>query len=53
MYNLAALKIPTLAVVQGAALGGAVGPVSCCDMAIGAEDSLFSCPKCVSAWPRR
>lgn len=42
MYNLAALKIPTLAVVQGAAFGGAVGLVSCCDMAIGAEDSLFS-----------
>ena len=42
MYNLNALKIPTLAVVQGAAFGGAVGLVSCCDMAIGAEDALFS-----------
>lgn len=42
MYNLNALKIPTLAVVQGAAFGGAVGLVSCCDMAIGTEDSLFS-----------
>ena len=37
MYNLNGLKIPTLAVVQGAAFGGAVGLVSCCDMAIGAR----------------
>ena len=42
MYNLNALKIPTLAVVQGAAFGGAVGLVSCCDMAIGSDDALFS-----------
>ena len=42
MYNLHGLKIPTLAVVQGAAFGGAVGLVSCCDMAIGTEDALFS-----------
>jgi methylglutaconyl-CoA hydratase len=42
MYNLHYLEIPTLAVVQGAAFGGAVGLVSCCDMAIGSEDALFS-----------
>lgn len=42
MYNLHYLKIPTLAVVQGAAFGGAVGLTSCCDMAIGSEDALFS-----------
>ncbi|WP_137973249.1 gamma-carboxygeranoyl-CoA hydratase [Pseudomonas sp. F(2018)] len=42
MYNLNGLKIPTLAVVQGAAFGGAVGLVSCCDMAIGSDDALFS-----------
>lgn len=42
MYNLNGLKIPTLAVVQGAAFGGAVGLVSCCDMAIGADNALFS-----------
>jgi methylglutaconyl-CoA hydratase len=42
MYNLQKLPIPTLAVVQGAAFGGAVGLVSCCDMAIGATDALFS-----------
>lgn len=42
MHNLYQLKIPTLAVVQGAAFGGAVGLISCCDMAIGAEDALLS-----------
>ena len=41
MYNLARLKIPTLAVVQGAAFGGALGLISCCDMAIAAEDAQF------------
>ena len=39
MYNLARLKLPTLAVVQGAAFGGALGLISCCDMAIGADDA--------------
>ncbi|WP_373186014.1 gamma-carboxygeranoyl-CoA hydratase [Halopseudomonas sp.] len=42
MASLYQLKLPTLAVVQGAAFGGALGLISCCDMAIGAEDSLFS-----------
>lgn len=42
MYTLQALSIPTLAVVQGAAFGGALGLISCCDMAIGATDALFS-----------
>lgn len=39
MYNLAKLKVPTLAVVQGAAFGGALGLISCCDMAIGTTDA--------------
>ncbi|MNO95685.1 2,3-dehydroadipyl-CoA hydratase [compost metagenome] len=39
MYNLHKLKIPSLAVVQGAAFGGALGLISCCDMAIGAADA--------------
>jgi len=33
---------PTLAVVQGAAIGGGVGLVACCDIAIAAEDAVFS-----------
>ncbi|MFJ3483114.1 gamma-carboxygeranoyl-CoA hydratase [Pseudomonas sp. NPDC090202] len=41
MYNLAALTIPTLAVVQGAAFGGALGLISCCDMAIASDDAQF------------
>ncbi|WP_071872694.1 gamma-carboxygeranoyl-CoA hydratase [Atopomonas hussainii] len=42
MANLYKLPLPTLAVVQGAAFGGALGLIACCDMAIGADDSLFS-----------
>jgi methylglutaconyl-CoA hydratase len=42
MYSLYHLKVPTLAVVQGAAFGGALGLISCCDMAIGARDAQFS-----------
>ncbi len=41
MYGLARLKIPTLAVVQGAAFGGALGLISCCDMAIAAAEAQF------------
>nr|WP_314876390.1 gamma-carboxygeranoyl-CoA hydratase [uncultured Pseudomonas sp.] len=36
------LPFPTLAVVHGAAFGGAVGLTACCDIAIGANDALFS-----------
>ena len=42
MYNLYHLRLPTLAVVQGAAFGGAVGLAACCDIAIGAEDAQFA-----------
>jgi methylglutaconyl-CoA hydratase len=42
MYNLYQLKVPSLAVVQGAAFGGALGLISCCDMAIGAADAQYS-----------
>lgn len=42
MDRLYHLKIPTLAVVQGAAFGGALGLVACCDIAIGASDAQFS-----------
>lgn len=42
MYRLYQLPLPTLAVVQGAAFGGAVGLVACCDMALGADDALLS-----------
>jgi methylglutaconyl-CoA hydratase len=42
MSQLYHLPFPTLAVVQGAAFGGAVGLVACCDIAIGTENALFS-----------
>lgn len=41
MYNLGKLKLPTLAVVHGAAYGGALGLISCCDMALGTADAQF------------
>jgi methylglutaconyl-CoA hydratase len=39
---LADLPQPTIARVQGAAFGGAVGLVSCCDMAVAAHDASFA-----------
>ncbi len=36
------LPQPTIARVQGAAFGGAVGLVSCCDMAVGSDRSSFA-----------
>jgi methylglutaconyl-CoA hydratase len=41
LQALATLPQPTIARVQGAAYGGAVGLVSCCDMAIAAEAASF------------
>ena len=41
MHKLYHLPQPTLAVVQGAAFGGAVGLIACCDMAIGADDAVI------------
>ncbi|RRV10371.1 gamma-carboxygeranoyl-CoA hydratase [Pseudomonas sp. v388] len=41
MYNFEKLRMPTLAVVHGAAFGGALGLVSCSDMAICADDAQF------------
>lgn len=42
MYSLYHLKLPTLAVVQGAAFGGALGLIAGCDMAIGSRDAVLS-----------
>jgi methylglutaconyl-CoA hydratase len=41
MEQLQQLPLPTLAIVQGAAFAGAMGLVSCCDMAIGSDDAQF------------
>ncbi|GAC05347.1 enoyl-CoA hydratase/isomerase family protein [Paraglaciecola chathamensis] len=41
LHTLNTLPKPTIARVQGAAFGGAVGLVACCDMAIGSKMSKF------------
>ena len=41
MRTLDALPKPTIARVQGAAFGGGVGLVACCDIAIGATEAKF------------
>lgn len=41
MHQLHAFPAPTLALVQGAAFGGAVGLVSCCDIALGSDAASF------------
>lgn len=40
--RLNTLRVPTVARVQGAAFGGAVGLICCCDMAIAAPPASFS-----------
>jgi len=42
LHALYTLPVPTLAVVHGSAFGGALGLISGCDMAIAADDALFS-----------
>ncbi|PID54783.1 MAG: gamma-carboxygeranoyl-CoA hydratase [Gammaproteobacteria bacterium] len=42
LKTLAEMPQPTIAAVQGATFGGAVGLVSCCDMALASERAVFS-----------
>ena len=42
MRTLAHLRKPTIARVQGAAYGGGVGLVACCDVAVAMHDATFS-----------
>lgn len=42
LKTLNTMTKPTIARIQGAAFGGAVGLVSCCDMAVAAERAVFS-----------
>lgn len=41
LHCLYSLSKPTIAAVQGAAFGGAVGLVSCCDMAVASDRASF------------
>jgi methylglutaconyl-CoA hydratase len=43
LATLDTLSKPTIARVHGAVFGGGVGLVACCDIAIGAQDAVFSC----------
>ena len=42
MKTLANLSKPTVALVQGAAIGGGVGLVACCDIALATENAFFA-----------
>jgi methylglutaconyl-CoA hydratase len=42
LKTLARLRKPTIARVHGAAFGGGVGLVACCDIAVAAQDATFS-----------
>jgi methylglutaconyl-CoA hydratase len=45
MKTLANLSKPTIALVQGAAIGGGVGLVACCDIALASEEAIFCLPE--------
>jgi methylglutaconyl-CoA hydratase len=42
IHRLSGLAKPTVALVQGAALGGGVGLVAACDLAVAASDAVFA-----------
>lgn len=58
LYELFSLPIPTIAKVQGAAVGGGVGLVAACDIIVAASDTMFSLsevrlglvPACISPY---
>ncbi|WP_137937360.1 enoyl-CoA hydratase/isomerase family protein [Chitinivorax sp. B] len=41
MHTLHCLRVPTIARVQGAAFGGGVGLVACCDMVVASDSASF------------
>lgn len=42
LQALHSIPAPTIAVVRGAAFGGAIGLIACCDMAIAADNATFA-----------
>lgn len=45
LLRLEAFPKPTVALVQGACVGAALGVVACCDIVVAATDGLFSIPE--------
>jgi len=45
LTTLDALPKPTIAVLHGGCIGGAVAMVACCDIALALEDAFFSIPE--------
>jgi isohexenylglutaconyl-CoA hydratase len=48
---LASLEVPTLAVVEGAAMGGGVGLAAVCDFVLAAADARFATPEVTLGLP--
>ena len=42
LYKLNFLPVPTIARIQGAAMGGGCGLVACCDIALAADNAVFA-----------
>ena len=42
LQALHSIPAPTIAVIRGAAFGGAIGLIACCDMAIASETAIFA-----------
>lgn len=45
LEQLAALPVPTIAVVRGAAIGGGCGLAAACDRVLAADDAVFAMPE--------
>lgn len=45
LERIAALPVPTIAVVRGAAMGGGCGLAATCDHVVAAEDAVFAMPE--------
>jgi isohexenylglutaconyl-CoA hydratase len=51
LETLASLEVPTVAVVEGAAMGGGVGLAAVCDVVLAAADARFATPEVTLGLP--
>ena len=51
LEQLGALSVATIAVVEGAAMGGGCGLAACCDFALAASDAKFAMPEVTLGLP--